>query len=63
MANRFLTRLAHLGQDEDSEESYAPKQRGVGRRIFEGIRKKKRPRFGRGLEVINTRNPLEEDEE
>jgi len=46
MANKFLTRLARLSPDyEDKEESYAPKQRGLGRRVFEGIAKKKKKKF------------------
>ena len=41
MANKFLTRLTRLSPGyEDKEESYAPKQRGLGRRVFEGISKK-----------------------
>ena len=35
MANKFLARYK-----DDEEKDYAPRQRGLGRRVFEGISKK-----------------------
>ena len=35
MANKFLARYKN-----DEEEDYAPRQKGLGRRVFEGIAKK-----------------------
>ena len=46
MANKFLTRLARLSPDSDEDENnFAPRQKGLGRRIFEGIAKKKKKKF------------------
>jgi len=47
MANKFLTRLARLNPDLDEEENYAPRQKGLGRRVFEGIARKKKKKFSK----------------
>ena len=36
MANKFLARY----KNDDEEKDYVPRQRGLGRRVFEGISKK-----------------------
>ena len=40
MANKFLARYKN-----DEEENYIPRQRGLGRRVFEGISKKAKKRW------------------
>ena len=52
MANKFLARYK-----DDEEESYAPRQRGLGRRVFEGIAKKRK--YDKNLEKSKRARDLE----
>ena len=46
MANKFLKRSVRLSPDSNEDENnFVPRQRGLGRRIFEGIAKKKKKKL------------------